>query len=123
MIRKKGWLALALLVPLAGCASKGEQPRAEFREAEQAIEAAVGANGQEHAPMALREAREKLDQARNAADDGERDRARLLAAQAQTSAELALAQAETKRTEEVAQEAISGARTLRKELQREEATR
>lgn len=115
-------MVAALLVPLVGCAGKETPPpRAELAQAELAIEQAQGAEAAQYAPLQLREARERLTAARDAAYQEEYTRSRRLAQQAQVSAELALAQAQTERTEMLAREALEGVETLRAELDRKEA--
>jgi hypothetical protein len=120
----RGWLAAtAATAVLAGCASKDvPPPRAEFARAELAIEQAVTAGATEHAPLALREARQKLERARTALYDEEYAAARRLADEAQVNAQLSMAEAQTARAEQLAQENMRSVEILRQELQQKEGS-
>jgi hypothetical protein len=119
-----GWLtAVATAVVLAGCASQGvPPPRAEFARAELSIEQAASSNATQYAPLALRDARQKLDEAREALYKEEYTRARRLADEAQVNAELALAESQQARAEQLAEENMRSIEVLREELQRKEGT-
>lgn len=120
----RGWLAAAgAAVVLAGCASNDvPPPKTELAQAESAIEQAVSADATEYAPLPLQDARKKLDQARAAAYDEDYGQARRLATEAQVDAQLALAEAQTTRAEQLAQENMRGVEVLRQELQRREGS-
>jgi len=119
-----GWLtATVAAAALAGCTSTGvAPPRAEFARAELAIEQAVAADATEYAPLQLQEAREKLQQGRQALYDENFTVAGWLAEEAQVSAELAMAEAQSARAEQLAEENRRSIEVLREELQRKEGT-
>jgi hypothetical protein len=117
-----GGLAVALAL-LAGC-STTPPPRTEIARADVIIEQAEIEEAAQFAPRELREAQQKLQQARAAVDAQEFDKADLLAQEAQVSAQLALAETQSLRAERLVQESLSEAQGLRQELQqRREATR
>lgn len=118
----RGWLAAtAAAAALAGCASQDvPPPRAEFARADLAIEQAVSTGATQHAPLALREARQKMELARQALYEENFLEARRLAAEAQASAQLALAESETARAEQLAEENQRSLQVLRDELERQE---
>lgn len=119
---KLGWLAaMAAAVILAACAThKVPPPRAEFARAELAIEQAESSEATRYAPLALRDARKKLEEARLAAHEQDFLKARRMAKEAEVDGRLALAEAQTARAEERAEEARQGIETLRHELQQKE---
>lgn len=119
-----GWLTAAVAAAaLAGCASTDvSPPKAEFARAELAIKQAVAADATEYAPLHLREARQKLEQAREALHDENFTIAGRLADEAQVSAELAMAEAQSARAEQLAEENRRSIEVLREELQRREGT-
>lgn len=117
-----GWLAAtAAAVVLAGCASQDvPPPRAEFARAELAIEQAVSSEATQYAPLALRDARQKLEEAREALYKEQYVQAGRLADEAQVNAELALAEAQRARAEQLAEENMRSIEVLREELRRKE---
>jgi hypothetical protein len=121
--RTRGWFAAtAAAAVLAGCASNDvPPPKAEFARAELAIDQAVSSDANQYAPLALRDARLKLDQARAALYDEKFREAGRLADEAQVSAQLALEESQTARAEQLAEENMRGIETLRQELQRKES--
>lgn len=102
-------LAIALVVGLAAC-SRGDPPQAQLGAGAQAVTAAEQAEAMRYSPVELTAAREKLNAARTASDDGDYDRARRLAEQAQVDAELAAARARGAAAEEAA-------RTVQQDIQ------
>src|SRR5688572_26799532 len=91
-----GWrgvmIGAGMVVGLAACAS-GPAPEAELAAAEVAVEDAEEANAAAQAPGPDELARDKLERAREAMDDGENLEARRLAEQALVDAQLAEAEA------------------------------
>lgn len=117
-----GWLtATTAAVVLAGCAShEVPPPRAEFARAELAIEQAEASEATRYAPLALRDARQKLEQARAAAYKEDYRQAQYLAKEAEVDGRLALADAQTARAEQRAEDSRRSIETLRQELQQQE---
>ncbi|KAB7622573.1 DUF4398 domain-containing protein [Alkalilimnicola sp. S0819] len=109
----------ATLGLLAACAST-PPPTGELAQADSAVERAEQAGAVEYAPLALREARNKLRTARDAMTEKKHTRARRLAEQATADAEYAEAEARAEHTEALAAENLSSLDTLRDELQRRE---
>jgi hypothetical protein len=91
---------LFLVIPtllLAACATAMPAPDA-FNNAEEAIEAAVRAGAEQHSPVELRFAREKLAEAHKGVDYKQYDKAIYLIEQSEINSELAI---EKSRTAEV----------------------
>lgn len=82
------WSAAALLF-LASCASAKPQPEA-FGSAERAIEAAMRAGAEQHSPVELRFAREKLAEAQKGMEYKQYDKALYLIEQSEINSELAI---------------------------------
>lgn len=103
-------LAALLIVLLASCAGAKPQPEA-FTSAERAIEAAVRAGAEQHSPVELRFAREKLAEAHKGVEYKQFDKARYLIEQSEINSELAIeksraAQVRTELAEQVRENAI-----------------
>jgi hypothetical protein len=122
---KYGWLiAMTAATVLAGCASRGvPPPRAEFARAELAIEQAEASEATQYAPLALRDARQKLEAARAAAFKEDYLKARYLAREAEVDGRLALADAQTARAEQRAEDTRRSIEVLRQELQQKEGAK
>lgn len=101
------------LVLLAACA--GEPPRAELGAADSAIKAAQNSGAAERAPVDLNNARMKYQSANAAVRDGDYDRAKRLASEAEIDAQLAGAKAQAEASKAAAQQVHQGATTLRRE--------
>lgn len=91
-IHLHAWLAAALLA-LAGCATV-PPPVDALAGAESAIRMARDAGAEDHAPLELRFARDRLEEAQDAMVQRQHARAGDLAEEAQADAELARAKAE-----------------------------
>lgn len=87
------WSAAVLLF-LASCASAKPQPDA-FASAERAIEAAVRAGAEQHSPVELRFAREKLAEAQKGMEHKQYDKALYLIEQSEINSELAIEKSRT----------------------------
>ena len=85
---------LILLRLLAGCATPKPTPDA-FADAEQAIEAAVRAGAEEHSPVELRFAREKLAEAQKGMEYRQYDKSIYLIEQSEINSELAVEKCRT----------------------------
>ncbi len=81
---------LAIVVILTGCAVSMPS-QSSFSSAEQAISLAEQAGAEEHSPVEMRFAREKLAEARHGMEVRDYDAATLLIEQSEINAELALA--------------------------------
>ncbi len=88
------FLFLSLLLMLVSCATAKPQPDA-FIDAEQAIEAAIRAGAEEHSPVELRFAREKLQEAHKGMEYKQFDKAIYLIEQSEINSELAIEKSRT----------------------------
>ncbi|MDJ0654733.1 MAG: DUF4398 domain-containing protein [Xanthomonadales bacterium] len=113
---KKLTLAVATLAGLAACASVPLDTSALDR-ASSAVDRANDAGSVEYAPLELRAAREKLAEARIAAEERNGDLANRLAAESLVSAELALAKSDAARARERTRAQRESNQQLRQELQ------
>jgi len=86
-MRKPALAVITLL--LASCAAPQPAPEA-FANAEKAIDAAVQAGAEEHSPVELRFAREKLAEARKGIDARQYDKSFYLIEQSEINSELAI---------------------------------
>jgi hypothetical protein len=103
---------------LAGNVAAAPEPAANMAVARAAISDAVSAGGPEFAPIALRNAQDKLDRA-NAALSSGRDRdARHLAEEAEADARLAAATARAAKADRAVAEVQASLRALQEELAR-----
>jgi len=85
---RKPVLILATLL-MASCATSQPAPDA-FNNAEEAIDAAVAAGAEEHSPVELRFAREKLAEARKGMEVRQYDKSIVLIEQSEINSELAI---------------------------------
>lgn len=106
------------VITLAGCASTPPPPVASLEAARNAIEDAEQARAIEHAPLELRESREKLAAANNAVDNENMLAAHYLAEESRVLAELAFARAEMEDARIVNEEIIRSTAVLGEEMQR-----
>lgn len=83
------YLVPLLILVLASCASPMPAPDA-FDDAEKAIEAAIAAGAEEHSPVELRFAREKLAEANKGMEFKQYDKAIYLIEQSEINSELAI---------------------------------
>ena len=90
------YLLLPTILMLASCAMPKPAPDA-FNDAENAIQAAINAGAEEHSPVELRFAREKLAEARKGMDYKEYDKSIYLIEQSEINSELAIEKTKTAR--------------------------
>ncbi len=108
---------LALAGSLAGCASQ-TVPTDQIAVAERAVEGAERAGAVEMAPVEMRNAREKLQAARSAANQRDAELTDRLAQQAELDAQLAEATARAEKSDRTVKEVEDGLRALQREIQR-----
>ena len=115
-----GGSAVALMFTLSGCAGSNEQLVAanNFATAEASIQQAYQAGAQRYSSGELNMARQKLEQAKKAQEDGDDELAQRLAAQAEVDAQLAAATAGNKEMQAAVVDLRGGIQTLRDEIQR-----
>lgn len=107
--------ALSLLI--AGC-SGSKLPPPDFSSSRSAIAQADQAGASEAAPLALRNARQKLQEAEAASNRGEYRMAQMLAEQADIDAKLAEAKARSTKAQAAVDELRESIRVLRDEINR-----
>ncbi|HEX6112018.1 MAG TPA: DUF4398 domain-containing protein [Geminicoccaceae bacterium] len=116
-----GWrgmvIAAGVSVGLAACASD-PAPEAELAAAEVAVDEAEEANAPAQAPGPYELARDKLERAREAMEDGENLEARRLAEQALVDAQLAEAEARSEVARQNAAALRASIETLQDEIAR-----
>lgn len=88
-MRNLSVIFLILILVLAACAMPKPAPDA-FANAEEAISAAVEAGAEEHSPVELRFAREKLAEARKGMEYKQYDKSIVLIEQSEINSELAI---------------------------------
>lgn len=110
-------IGAGLVIGVAACASD-PAPEAELAAAEVAVDEAEKANAPAQASGPYELARDKLDRARDAMEDGENLEARRLAEQALVDAQLAEAQARSEVARQNAAELRASIETLRDEIAR-----
>jgi hypothetical protein len=88
------YLVLLLTFLLASCAAPKPAPDA-FNDAEEAMEAAINAGAEEHSPVELRFAREKLAEAHKGMEFKEYDKSVYLIEQSEINSELAIEKSKT----------------------------
>ena len=114
--------ACSALVLALGCSAR-RPPDAHMSTADLAIRSASDETASEHAPLDLRLAREKLDQAREAVKDDEYDRARRLAEESLADAQVAEAKSRAAKARDNLKQAHDDVEALRKETERSAVTR
>ena len=110
-------IGAVIMLGVAACASD-PAPEAELAAAEVAVDEAEQANAPAQAPGPYQLARDKLERARDAMEDGENVEARRLAEQALADAQLAAAQARSEVARQNATELRESIETLQDELAR-----
>lgn len=87
-------LPLILVALLAACTAPRPAPDI-FNDAEEALEAAINAGAEEHSPVELRFARQKLDEARTAMEEKDYAKVTNLVEQSEINSELAIEKSKT----------------------------
>ncbi len=102
-----------LCVAFAGCA--GEKPKANIANADMAIQRAREANAINYAPLELKTAEEKLQQAKKESDAEEYKKARWLADESKADAQVAEAKSRSMRSAQIEQQVRKDIDALRQE--------
>jgi hypothetical protein len=116
-----GWRGIVIVGMVVGCAAcaSGPDPAADVAAAQVAVDEAEEANAPARASGPYELARDKLDRARDAMEDGENLEAKRLAEEALADAQLAEAQARSEVARENAAELRASIETLRDEIARQ----
>ena len=118
-LRYTGWIAGLIVLLLAGCgSSKLPAPSSELAAANQAVEQAKLVGAEEHAPLEIRAARQKLDRARQLMSDKEHAQAKMAIEQAMLDAELAQVKSLSSKSQKAVNELQETIKTLKEEIQR-----
>ncbi|HSF46970.1 MAG TPA: DUF4398 domain-containing protein [Burkholderiales bacterium] len=116
MSLRNGFVTCVLVALLtAGCGSEPKRPTEQLTRAQTLIEQAEKAGAQRYAAADLETARNKLQSANKAADDGKQKQATQLAEEAALDAELAAARAATGEAKKAADEVGRSTEQLRQE--------
>lgn len=110
-------LILGLITGVGACASSNI-PAPNTSDAETMINQAEEAGAQEYAPLELRNARKKLEQAKQFNEQEEYEKATRFVEQASVDAELASVKARSAKAQEAVKQLRETIETLRKEIQR-----
>jgi capsule polysaccharide export protein KpsE/RkpR len=112
-------LGLALLA-FTACAPVMQSPSSQMALAQSAVEKAAAAGSNEYAPVELKTARDKIDQAQIAIQSNDKDyvAAKRLLEQAEVDAELAQAKSKTAKSQKIVAELKDSINMLRDEIQR-----
>lgn len=118
ILQKSKVAILVAMIMVAGACANTKPPTDQVAKSQAAIDQAEQVGARNYAPLEIREAKKKLDQARDLIDQKKYEQAQRLADQAAVDAELA----ETKTLSEKAQKAV---RELRESIKilKEEITR
>ena len=114
----KAVLVTLLMVVMTGCAVQVPAPEQEITLATQSIVQAESSGAVEFAPVELKSARDKLNQANRAMDNQEHIVARRLAEEAMVDANLAEAKARSAKSQKVVDELKESIRILEQEMNR-----
>lgn len=109
---------VTLLVVLTGCATQAPAPEKQITLATQSIAQAQSSGAVEYAPVELKSAREKLNQAELAMRKNENLKAKRLADEAMVDANLAEAKARSAKSQKIVEELKDSIRVLREEMSR-----
>ncbi len=112
-------LTLAAVACLAAaCGSTPERPVEDLARAEAGIRQAEQGGAERYGAMELQGARDKLERARTAADDGEMAEAERLAEEAALDADLAAAKTRSRKAQVAVRQVEDSIAMLREEIQR-----
>jgi chromosome segregation ATPase len=110
-------LVVGLLIVMGACASSNI-PAPNTSETESKISQAEQAGAQEYAPLELRNARKKIEQAKQFNEQEEYEKATRLVEEASVDAELATVKARSAKAQEAVEQLRQTIETLRKEIER-----
>lgn len=110
-------LGLALLT-LTACAPAKKAPTGQMALAQSAVDNATAADAYEYAPLELKTAQDKIEQAKMAIQAKEHVEAERLLEQAEIDAQLAEAKARTAKAQKTVETLQQGIDLLREEIQR-----
>jgi ribosome assembly protein YihI (activator of Der GTPase) len=110
-----GSVPIAAVLIFGGCAGV-PRPDTELARSDSAVKEAIELGARVHAPLVLREAETKLNQAKLAADNKENKKARMLAEEAVADAELAQVTTLATKAQRSVDELNQSIDLLRKEL-------
>lgn len=113
------FLYLGMVFVLASCAST-RPPMQELAQTEAVINQADQVGAEEYAPLEIREARKKLQQARELESEEKYEEARRMALRAEVDAELAEAKALSEKAQNAVQQLRESIRLLKEEIERKQ---
>lgn len=107
---------LGMVALLASCASS-KPPTQELARTQAAINQADQVGAQDYAPLEFREARKKLQKAKQLSSDGQHEKAKRLADRAEVDAQLAEAKALSAKAQNAVKQLRESIRLLKEEIQ------
>lgn len=110
-------LSLGLLA-LTGCAPTMQPPTSQLALAESAVDKATASGAYEYAPLELKTAQDKVDQAKTSIQTKDYVKAERLLQQAEIDAQLAEAKSSTTKSQKAVDSLQQGIDLLREEIQR-----
>lgn len=110
-------LYLGITLTLVSCAST-KPPMQELAQTEAVINQADQVGAEEYAPLEIREARKKLQQARELESEEKYEEARRMAIRAEVDAELAEAKALSEKAQKAVQQLRESIKLLKEEIER-----
>ena len=106
------------MVLLVGCAHKEVAPTADITKAEMAIKEAMDRDASTKAPLELKTAEDKMNDARGAMKKEEFEKAKRLAEEAEVDAKVAESKSDAVKEQKHAEEMRNSIATLRQEIER-----
>ena len=110
-------IGCTVLLLATACAST-KPPTAKMSETESAIKQAEQVDAQDYAPLEIREARKKFEEAKRLVEQKEYVQAERLADEAMVDAELAEITARSKKAQEAVKQLRESIKTLKEEIER-----
>jgi|AntDeeMinimDraft_5_1070356.scaffolds.fasta_scaffold22436_2 Na+-transporting methylmalonyl-CoA/oxaloacetate decarboxylase gamma subunit len=109
---------LVCLVVIMGACASSNVPAPDTSEAESMVRQAEEAGAQEYAPLELRNARKKIEEAKTLVDDEQYAKATRLTEEASVDAELAMVKARSEKAREAVEQLRKTIKTLKDEIER-----
>lgn len=109
--------ATSFALLLAACTSVTDAPRTLQTQAETNINQAESAGADEHAPLALRNAKQHLDNAEKAMQEEHHEEAKMLLEKAMIDADYAIAKTNSEKSQQAAEQVRTNIQTLEEEIQ------
>jgi len=119
-LRTTGRCLIILTFLLVGACASTKPPTQELAKTEAALNQAEQVGAKEYAPLEIREARKKLQRAKELSEEKKYEKARRLAERAEVDAELAEAKALSEKAQNAVQQLRESIKMLKQEIQRKQ---